>query len=62
MNARSPEHIPGRCWLLNPGAAVQPFRGARPLPHWIAIDCGGGLASRKGRKAAPLFLGAYCAW
>ncbi|PTU53039.1 hypothetical protein DBB42_06555 [Pseudomonas plecoglossicida] len=61
MNARNPESIPGRCRLLNPGAALQPNRDARPLPQEIAVPCGSGLASRMGRMAAPLFLGDYCA-
>ncbi|PYC27781.1 hypothetical protein DMX06_02415 [Pseudomonas mosselii] len=34
---------------------MQPFRDARPLPQGTAISCGSGLASRKGRKAAPGF-------
>ncbi|QCI13136.1 hypothetical protein E6B08_17935 [Pseudomonas putida] len=35
------------------GAPLQPFRDARPLLQEITVPCGSGLASRKGRKAAP---------
>ncbi|RFQ02255.1 hypothetical protein D0O09_12835 [Pseudomonas putida] len=58
----------GRCSPGSPrprlkiaGAAVQPFRDARPLPQCprrvrelgLRGRCGSGLASRKGRAAAP---------
>ncbi|OWQ35703.1 hypothetical protein CC207_12615 [Pseudomonas sp. DrBHI1] len=61
MNARSPGALPGRCRLLNPGAAAQPFRDTRPLLQGIADSCRSGLVSRKGRTAAPLLHTAYCA-
>ncbi|PYC20316.1 hypothetical protein DMX06_13700 [Pseudomonas mosselii] len=37
------------------GAALQPFRGTRPLLQGIAISCRRGLVPRKGRKAPPAF-------
>ncbi|AZL76519.1 hypothetical protein EI693_17875 [Pseudomonas oryziphila] len=40
-------------WLLDLGAAAQPFRDTRPLLQEHAITCRSGLASRKGRKAPP---------
>ncbi|EAN8120575.1 hypothetical protein ELF58_24180 [Salmonella enterica] len=59
MNARSPGSTPGRCKLLNPGAALQPIAGQRPQ-EVHAIPVGAGLPAM-GRKAAPLFLGDHCA-
>ncbi|TFF41399.1 hypothetical protein E3U47_09615 [Pseudomonas sp. RIT623] len=35
------------------GAALQPFRGARPLLQAIAFPCRSGLVPRKGRGAPP---------
>ncbi|NVN62857.1 hypothetical protein FGL97_06330 [Pseudomonas putida] len=61
MNALSPETIPGRCKLLNPGAAWQPIRDTRPLPQGIMVPCGVDPVPRMARNAAPLPFGPYCA-
>jgi len=38
------------------GAALQPFRGTRPLLHGVRDPCRSGLVPRKGRKATPAIL------
>ncbi|PNA97060.1 hypothetical protein C1X73_07520 [Pseudomonas sp. FW305-130] len=48
--------MPGCCgssWGERIGAALQPFRGTRPLLQGNAYPCRSGLVPRKGRKAAP---------
>jgi len=50
------------CWVQDPGAALQPFRDARPLLQGIAVSCRSGLVSRKGRRAPPRLRTGYAPW